>query len=338
MPKGSLEISTYQAPTTSDAPELFETPSPTTRAFEYVSDRVPAAALGACASLLLHACLVTSVLWSVGARHARPSDPHWGGSARRHDTSDAAMQWIVLEMDPSPTAEVRPNVSPTLIPVAPVAWQADLAKVAAELDADFADETTSGSSSSAADSGSGGAALIAMAGRYIGQIDARIDRAWMRPRTPIGAAAFSCRVRIDQDRAGNVLDVTLERCNGDARWQLSLVRAIESASPLPAPPDPAVFAPIVHMSFRAAAYRPGAPEGQYEPKGLARVAQAAAPDESARSALDRLRDALRKAHPNEVIQLTIAGSADESPLDRAPRALASPPASLEERPSDSHPP
>ncbi|MGB6449729.1 MAG: TonB C-terminal domain-containing protein [Steroidobacteraceae bacterium] len=172
-----------------------------------------------------------------------------------------------------------------------------------------------------------------MAGRYVGQINARIDRAWMRPRTAIGAPIFACRVRIDQDRAGNVLDVTLERCNGDAHWQLSLVEAIESASPLPAPPDPGVFAPIVHMSFHATAYRSGAPEGEYEPKGVARVAQADASDDNAESALDRLHEALLKAHPNEVIELTIKGSASRSPLGGPPPAIASP----EEIPRDSGP-
>ncbi len=163
-----------------------------------------------------------------------------------------------------------------------------------------------------------------MAGRYIGQINARIDRAWMRPRTPIGAPTFSCRVRIAQDHTGQVLAVTLERCNGDARWRRSLVRAIELASPLPAPPDPAVFAPIVHMSFEALAYRPGAPAGEYEPKGLARIAQAASPEESGEDALDRFAAALKKARPNEVIPLTIIEPARATGIGMSPPALAGP--------------
>jgi hypothetical protein len=318
VPKGSLEISTYQAQMASDAPVLDDAQSPSVRALECVTDRVPAAALGASVSLLLHALLVTSVLWSTGARHAHPPDRRLSGSARIQSDEGAAMQWIVLDMGPGPSADIHPSIAAALIPVTPVSLQADLADVAAELDADLAEDMSGGSSSTAADSASDGAALVAMAGRYIGQINARIDRAWMRPRTAIGAPTFSCRVRIDQDRAGIVLDITLERCNGDARWQLSLVQAIESASPLPAPPDPAVFAPVVHMSFRAAAYRPGSPEGDYEPKAFAQAAQATAPDDSAQLALDRLRDALQKPHPNQVINLTITGSVDGTPLKGPP--------------------
>jgi hypothetical protein len=311
--QGSLDISTYQAPMASGVPVLDEAPSLRVRALDFVTDRVPAAAAGATLSLLFHAMLLTTILWASGARNAHPPDPQLSGSDQSQRTDDAAMQWIDLEMSPVPRAATPLNVS-LVLDVAPLpSLQSELSYVAAELDTDFGRDSAVRVSSSADDSASDGAALVAMAGRYVGQINARIDRAWMRPRTAIGAPTFSCRVRIDQDRAGNVLDVTLERCNGDAHWQLSLVQAIESASPLPAPPDPAVFAPIVHMSFQAVAYRPGAPEGDYEPKGAAQVAQAAAPDEKAESALDRLREALLKAHPNEVIKLTITGSADGSP-------------------------
>jgi hypothetical protein len=48
-----------------------------------------------------------------------------------------------------------------------------------------------------------------MLGRYIGQITARIQRAWIRPRTPIGSDLFACRVRIIQDRSGGVTEVEL---------------------------------------------------------------------------------------------------------------------------------
>jgi len=123
-------------------------------------------------------------------------------------------------------------------------------------------------------------------GRYVGQINARIDRAWLRPRSPISAdrsAAkgfpgsangatwddrFVCRVRIAQDSAGKVTEVTLEHCNGSPRWQLSLVHAIESASPLPVPPDPSVFAHVIHMRFEASAVESAASVEQYEPAGF----------------------------------------------------------------------
>src|SRR5689334_17289238 len=94
-----------------------------------------------------------------------------------------------------------------------------------------------------------------MFGRYLGQISARISRAWMRPRSAIeGNGTFDCRVRIFQDHRGDVQEVELAGCTADSGWQLSLVRAIESASPLPAPPDPAVFSPTVTLDFESRAY------------------------------------------------------------------------------------
>jgi hypothetical protein len=93
--------------------------------------------------------------------------------------------------------------------------------------------------------------LSRLYGRYVSQITARIERAWVRPRTAIGAPSFSCKVQLLQDTSGNVKEVTLVDCNGDSRWQVSLVRAIQSASPLPAPPDSDVFSRTLVLGFNA---------------------------------------------------------------------------------------
>jgi hypothetical protein len=68
------------------------------------------------------------------------------------------------------------------------------------------------------ESGTEMVASSALSGLYVGQIDARIERAWLRPRTEVGAGVFSCSARIEQDEAGHAQDVTLIRCNGRARW------------------------------------------------------------------------------------------------------------------------
>jgi hypothetical protein len=118
-------------------------------------------------------------------------------------------------------------------------------------------------------------------GRYVGQISARIERAWLRPRTPVADNAFACRVQIKQDRQGNVEETTLQRCNGDMRWQMSLVEAIQSASPLPAPPDPDVFANALILQFKSKGYVPGAAEEGFEPISQSRAGGAGAdPDVS----------------------------------------------------------
>ena len=114
-------------------------------------------------------------------------------------------------------------------------------------------------------------------GRYVGQITARIDRAWMRPRAPIeDAALFTCRVRITQNRVGVVQEIELVRCNGPARWQTSLVQAIQSASPLPAPPDADVYSDRVTLDLQSATFAPGGSTEGFEPDTLATAAGKAA--------------------------------------------------------------
>jgi hypothetical protein len=89
-------------------------------------------------------------------------------------------------------------------------------------------------------------------GRYMNQISARIDRAWIRPRTDaIDAEDFQCRVRILQDSRGKVQEVEILECGQNPQWQQSLVSAIERASPLPAPPHPAVFVNALVLGFRS---------------------------------------------------------------------------------------
>jgi hypothetical protein len=112
-------------------------------------------------------------------------------------------------------------------------------------------------------------------GIYSGQIQARIARVWRRPRTPVnesrtqhqgalGEEAFQCQVRIIQDNQGYVQEILLPQCNGSAAWQRSLVIAIQQASPLPAPPDPAVFTNALTMTFTGFEYRPDSLADEYE--------------------------------------------------------------------------
>jgi hypothetical protein len=112
-------------------------------------------------------------------------------------------------------------------------------------------------------------------GIYSGQIEARIERAWRRPRTPVnenktqvrGAGeddTFRCQVRIIQDAIGNVQEVRLPACNGSIAWQRSLVLAIQQSSPLPAPPTPTVFTNALTMTFTGYAYATGSSPDEYD--------------------------------------------------------------------------
>ena len=104
---------------------------------------------------------------------------------------------------------------------------------------------------------------------YEGLIRARIERACMRPHASLEGIEVLCRVKISQDRRGVVTELELQRCNGSVKWQQSLVRAIFSAPPLPAPPDPFLFADAVSMLFEATDYQQAGKVEGYEPLRLA---------------------------------------------------------------------
>jgi hypothetical protein len=216
------------------------------------------------------------------------------------------MQWVVIVDSPGKSATSRSTSPPTLKAIG--VSEALLMLQASILPADASD---AGSGQTDGQSGFG-----EKYGRYLGQIRARIDRAWLRPRSAIGAPIFQCQVQVDQDRAGRVQDVTLLECNGGASWQLSLVHAIEAASPLPAPSDEAVFVHHVLLAFRAMAYAPGGPAELYEP---ARAAAASdGPREGgdqSQNALQALREAAR-ATKLKALKLQIEGSKVDVEPDR----------------------
>jgi TonB C terminal len=135
------------------------------------------------------------------------------------ESQDAAKQPAVLSQ------------TPILVPLGDI--KRSLREVNFAIEPDAADSSKEEGHDAPGDQ-EGRAALF---GRYLGQVTARISRAWLRPRTAIGSETFSCWVQVDQDLHGKVLEITLKSRNGSPSWQISLVHAIESSSPLPAPPD-----------------------------------------------------------------------------------------------------
>jgi hypothetical protein len=145
-------------------------------------------------------------------------------------------------------------------------------------------------------------------GRYLGQIQARIDRAWVRPRTEIGAPRFSCRARIEQDTRGAVLNVKLDRCVGAPRWQQSLVSAIRTASPLPAPPDPSVYADVLSLVFESDGFRPGGSSDGFEPANASELVANQERESFAHFAERTRTDSQRTDRSGtDVVHLTIIG-------------------------------
>jgi hypothetical protein len=170
------------------------------------------------------------------------------GSAPKH------MMLSLLDPDPLPYVEIPPELL--------------------NEDGDAADAVNRGDQSLRAE----------LFGRYTGQIAARIQRAWERPRTGVNPAQsraqnaatppsvtpvsdyFHCQVRIIQDRTGIVQEVQVLVCNGTVAWQHSLIQAILQSSPLPVPPTPKVFTSALTMSFTGYPDGSTLPSSAYEPE------------------------------------------------------------------------
>jgi colicin import membrane protein len=75
--------------------------------------------------------------------------------------------------------------------------------------------------------------------QYIARLAARIQNAWLKP--PSARAGLDCIVNITQIPGGEVTSAHVSQCNGDAAARQSIENAVYRASPLPAPPDPALF-------------------------------------------------------------------------------------------------
>lgn len=217
------------------------------------------------------------------------------------------MQWVVLE-DSSRAAAHSKAPSIPLPTLTTIGVRDPLSTLALGL-------ATAGASGAKNRQAAGPSGFGELYGRYVGQIQARIDRAWLRPRTAIGAPIFQCQAQIDQDHQGRVAEVTLIACNGDTRWQVSLVRAIQAASPLPAPPNQAVFTRHILLEFRAVAYAPGASADLYEPPGTAHELPSSADELLPEKVFRTLRDASR-VQSGKAIALRIEGSKVEVEPDR----------------------
>lgn len=83
---------------------------------------------------------------------------------------------------------------------------------------------------------------------YQALIKARIERAWIRP--PTAKAGLSCVVYVTQVPGGEVTSVRVGECNGDDIVRQSIEAAVFRASPLPKPPDDALFERNLQLVFK----------------------------------------------------------------------------------------
>jgi len=80
------------------------------------------------------------------------------------------------------------------------------------------------------------------------QIAAKINRAWLRP--PTARPGIECMLNVTQVPGGEVTEVTIGACNGDQAVRESIEAAVYRASPLPPPPDPALFDRHLRIDFK----------------------------------------------------------------------------------------
>ncbi len=74
---------------------------------------------------------------------------------------------------------------------------------------------------------------------YIAKLRNRIQNAWIKP--PSASVGLDCLVEVTQVPGGEVTSAHVTQCNGDAAARQSIENAVYRASPLPDPPDPALF-------------------------------------------------------------------------------------------------
>ena len=84
--------------------------------------------------------------------------------------------------------------------------------------------------------------------RYIALLRNKIQNAWIKP--PSATPGVDCLVQVTQVPGGEVTGARVTQCNGDAAVRQSIENAVYRASPLPEPPDPALFERNFTLRFR----------------------------------------------------------------------------------------
>jgi len=237
-----------------------------------------ASAVGALGAVALHVMFLSA--FTLGTSTGRSPRTRGYASTIEAPISDDGAISAVIFMDPRLLSRDEGISVPSRSDSRPVLKHLTLARLArlfatpAGLPGNDGTRDSRKATATASVDGAGRAALF---GRYVSQIDARIERLWVKPqsapygtapwsapstgatstaRTIDSAGTFRCRVQILQSRSGEVREVTLLDCDSSPKWQQSLVNAIDAASPLPAPPDQSVFARSLVLDFTSTGRAP----------------------------------------------------------------------------------
>jgi hypothetical protein len=273
------------------------------------SNRVRISAAGLLGALAVHALIFLPLALDLSLPSPRLPNQSGAGASALFSQEEPVMTAVFIN-ETSPEERFAPppdlasrGAAPRDLPV--VVFSPD-ATPAVQVDQAFQESQDTPAPPEAAGNQTQHALLF---GRYLVQIQARIERAWMRPRSEIGAPRFSCRVRIEQERHGEVIGIKLDHCNGSERWQQSLVSAIRTASPLPAPPDPSVYADRLSLSFGSEGFRPGGSTEGFEPETpVSRVANNSSQVLKSFENFSNATSKNAKSEQDNVVHLTIIGT------------------------------
>ncbi|MES1196857.1 MAG: TonB C-terminal domain-containing protein [Steroidobacter sp.] len=223
--------------------------------YEVQRSRWPVWSAAALFTTLVHSLLIGSLLLGTPARkYQRPMND--GGDASAQDATAGEFVSTLIFIDDHAVSSSQEQDDSAYRIKRPASKQKtsrqqDIAIISDAPQVEIAGSengTSTDSTSMEAVGDTNGRAMLF--GRYMGQIKARIERAWNYPVNS-SLTSFSCTVQIKQSRQGEVIEVTMTHCDTDAAWQLSLANAIQAASPLSAPPDETVFTELVTLNFDA---------------------------------------------------------------------------------------
>lgn len=206
--------------------------------------------VGVIGALAVHLLLFTAVFRPFNAPSQLAYEPMPFGAANG-SPDGLRITAFLLE---GAAAEERPKSDGALtatLDLSPIHLDTDLARLfdsGAEIVESTAENAARGDPSQAE-------SFARMRGIYFSQVHARVDRVWEKPKdwAPTSTDA-DCMALVLQNTSGAVLEVELAGCPEDFELRESIVRAVFRASPLPAPPDPAVFAQRIRIDFSSSGF------------------------------------------------------------------------------------
>jgi len=194
------------------------------------------------ATILLHSLLFAVAVWGDHRLHLKQPDAIGAGANKGKPEGEPGERRIIVMLTPEfaapePAIEPPPQLAdPVIQPPSVLEITGADALPLPPIEVDIPSENAEAQEAELM-------ARARFAGIYESQVRARIERAWSLPKEPAPDPEFSCLAQIHQQKDGRILevDLVLSKCDGSPAWQQSLVNAIFTASPLPAPPHPSVF-------------------------------------------------------------------------------------------------